>query len=76
MKFTFDTPKTRQPRDDFPQLNDPTGWSSNEAHSSSSAFNFYAKSADVNSSWSSINQVVTGGHPFYVAFVWGSAPPP
>jgi hypothetical protein len=57
-------------------FNDPTGWSSNAAQTSSSAFNLYTKSGSVNSAWSGMNSVTTGGHPFYVAFVWGSAPIP
>jgi UDP-2,3-diacylglucosamine pyrophosphatase LpxH len=57
-------------------FNDPTGFASNEAKSSSSAFNFYTKSGSVNSAWSTMNKVTTGGHPFYVAFVWGNAPLP
>jgi UDP-2,3-diacylglucosamine pyrophosphatase LpxH len=57
-------------------FNDPTGFASNDAKSSSSAFNFYTKSGSVNSAWSAMNQVFTGGHPFYVAFVWGTAPLP
>jgi hypothetical protein len=55
---------------------DPTGWSSNAASCSSSAFNFYTKSGSVNSSWNPINQVETGGHPFFAAFVWGQGSPP
>jgi UDP-2,3-diacylglucosamine pyrophosphatase LpxH len=57
-------------------FNDPTGLASNAAKSSSSAFNFYTKSGSVNSAWGGMNQVFTGGHPFYVAFVWGNAPLP
>jgi UDP-2,3-diacylglucosamine pyrophosphatase LpxH len=57
-------------------FNDPTGFASNEAKSSSSAFNFYTKSGSVNSAWSAMNTVTAGGHPFYVAFVWGNAPLP
>jgi UDP-2,3-diacylglucosamine pyrophosphatase LpxH len=57
-------------------FNDPTGFASNEAKSSSSAFNFYTKSGNIASGWSAINQVFTGGHPFYVAFIWGNAPLP
>jgi hypothetical protein len=57
-------------------FNDPTGFASNDAKSSSSAFNFYTKSGSVNSAWSAMNQVFTAGHPFYVAFVWGTAPLP
>jgi len=57
-------------------VNDPTGWASNEVRSSSSAFNFYTKSGNVNSARSAMNKVVAGGHPFYVAFVWGNAPVP
>lgn len=57
-------------------FNDPTGFASNEAKSSSSAFNFYTKSGNVASRWSAMSQVFTGGHPFYVAFVRGTAPLP
>jgi hypothetical protein len=57
-------------------FSDPTGFGSNGAQVSSSAFNFYTKSGSVNSAWSTMNQVITGGHPFYVAFVWGTAPLP
>jgi hypothetical protein len=57
-------------------FNDPTGFASNEAKSSSSAFSFYTKSGNVSPAWSAINKVITGGHPFFVAFVWGSAPLP
>lgn len=57
-------------------FNDPTGPHPNEAKSSSGDFNFYTKSADVNAPWSAMNKNVTGGHPFYVAFVWGNAPAP
>jgi UDP-2,3-diacylglucosamine pyrophosphatase LpxH len=57
-------------------FNDPTGFASNEAKSSSSAFSFYTKSGNVNSLWSARNVVFMGGHPFYVAFVWGNAPLP
>jgi hypothetical protein len=57
-------------------FNDPTGFSSNQAATSSTAFNFYTKSGSVSSPWSAIHQVVTGGHPFYVTFVWGNAPLP
>jgi len=55
---------------------DPTGWSSNAASSSSGAFNFYTKSGSVTSAWQSMNDVETGGHPFFVVFVWGNAPVP
>lgn len=64
---------TQYVRFDF---NDPTGFSSNAASSSSGDFNFYTKSGDVNSAWSAMNNVITGGHPFYVAFVWGNSPLP
>ena len=57
-------------------FSDPTGFSSNTASSSSGDFGFYTKSGDVNSAWSGLNNVVGGGHPFYVAFVWGNAPLP
>jgi UDP-2,3-diacylglucosamine pyrophosphatase LpxH len=57
-------------------FDDPTGFASNAATSSSGAFNFYTKSGDITSPWSAMNSVVTGGHPFYIAFVWGNAPPP
>jgi hypothetical protein len=57
-------------------FSDPTGFSSNSSSSSSGAFNFYTKSGSVNSAWSAMNSVVGGGHPFYVAFVWGNAPIP
>jgi hypothetical protein len=53
-------------------FSDPTG-SANTASRSSSAFSFYTKSGSVNSLWSARNQVTTGGHPFYVVFVWGNA---
>ena len=67
---------------------DPVGfWESNTAGSWNTAwsitnplamtpFTFYTKSGDVGSAWSAVNDVVTGGHPFYVAFVWGSGSPP
>ncbi len=67
---------------------DPVGfWESNAAGSWNTAwsvtnplamtpFTFYTKSGDVGSAWSAVNDVVTGGHPFYVAFVWGSGSPP
>jgi UDP-2,3-diacylglucosamine pyrophosphatase LpxH len=58
-------------------FSDPTApWSPNQAKSSSGAFNFYTKSGSVNAAWNGMNQVTTGGHPFYVAFVWGNAPLP
>jgi UDP-2,3-diacylglucosamine hydrolase len=50
--------------------------SPNVAKTSSSAFSFYTKSGSVSSNWSARNVVVTGGHPFYVTFVWGNAPAP
>jgi Domain of unknown function (DUF4474) len=57
-------------------FSDPTGFSSNTASNSSRDFNFYTKSGNVNSAWSPPNIVITGGHPFYVAFAWGNAPLP
>jgi len=54
---------------------DPTGFASNAAATSSNAFSLYTKSVDVNGAWGSRNVVQTGGHPFYVAFVWGTGPP-
>jgi UDP-2,3-diacylglucosamine pyrophosphatase LpxH len=56
-------------------FSDPT-IGSNQATTSSGAFSFYTKSGDVSASWSQRNAVFTGGHPFYVTFVWGSAPLP
>jgi len=57
-------------------FSDPTGLASNAASRTSTAFNFYTKSGSVDASWSNLNSVVTGGHPFFVAFVWGQASPP
>jgi UDP-2,3-diacylglucosamine pyrophosphatase LpxH len=54
---------------------DPTT-SANVALSTSTEFGFYTKSGDVNGPWATRNSVVTGGHPFYVAFVWGPGPAP
>jgi hypothetical protein len=54
---------------------DPTG-SSNTASSTSNAFSLYTKSSDVNHQWGGRGSVVGGGHPFFVAFVWGSGPAP
>jgi hypothetical protein len=51
-------------------------WQSNQAASSSTDFNLYAKSGDVASQWHTLNDVPGGGHPLYVAFVWGAAPLP
>ena len=31
-------------------------------------------SDSVTSTWSTRSVVITAGHPFYVAFVWGNAP--
>ena len=56
-------------------FSDPTV-GSNEATTSSNAFSFYTKSGPVSSPWGQRNAVFTGGHPFYVTFVWGSAPLP
>jgi hypothetical protein len=58
------------------RFNDPTGLSSNTASSSSGAFNLYAKSGNVASNWNGLNSVPGGGHPLYVAFVWGTSTPP
>lgn len=55
---------------------DPTGAASNAAATTSSEFSLYTKSADVNHAWGSRNSVAGLGHPFYVAFVWGTGPPP
>jgi hypothetical protein len=55
---------------------DPTGVASNDARTSSSAFTFFTRSGHVDGPWSTRNRVVTGGHPFYVAYVWGYAPLP
>jgi UDP-2,3-diacylglucosamine pyrophosphatase LpxH len=57
-------------------FNDPTGLASNEARSSTGAFTFFTKSGNVNSAWNPRNVVVTGGHPFFVVFVWDSTPLP
>jgi UDP-2,3-diacylglucosamine hydrolase len=58
-------------------FNDPFyAWDSNAAKTSSGAFGFFTKSGSVTSGWSSRNVVKTGGHPFYVTFVWGNAPLP
>jgi UDP-2,3-diacylglucosamine pyrophosphatase LpxH len=57
-------------------FNDPTGFASNTASSSSGAFNLYAKSGNIASTWNSLNSVPGGGHPLYVVFVWGVPPPP
>jgi len=58
-------------------FNDPFYFvDSNVAKTSSSAFSYYTKSGSATSPWSARNVVVTGGHPFYVAFVWGNAPVP
>jgi hypothetical protein len=53
----------------------PTGWDPNVA-ATSAPFNFYTKSGSVNSAWSGINQIITGGHPLFVAFVYGNTPAP
>jgi UDP-2,3-diacylglucosamine pyrophosphatase LpxH len=53
----------------------PTGFASNVA-STSAPFNFYTKSGNVNSHWSGIDQIITGGHPLFVAFVYGNTPAP
>ena len=55
---------------------DPTGLGHNAAVSISTAFSFYTKSGNVNAPWGRRNFVFTGGHPFFVAFVWGQGPPP
>jgi UDP-2,3-diacylglucosamine pyrophosphatase LpxH len=57
-------------------FSDPFGAAPNTASVSSTAFTFYAKSANIAFPWSSPNMVPSGGHPLYVAFVWGAAPPP
>ena len=42
-----------------------------------SPFNFYTQSGTTPSSnWGSMNRVQEGGHPLYVAFVWGTVQPP
>lgn len=51
----------------------PTGAASNAA-SVSAPFSFYTKSGD--STWSGINQIIPGGHPLFVGFVYGNAPAP
>jgi hypothetical protein len=53
----------------------PTGWASNIA-ATSAPFHFYTKSGSVSSGWSQINQIITGGHPLFVAFVCGNTPAP
>ncbi len=53
----------------------PTGLASNVA-TASAPFNFYTKSGNIDSGWSRINQIITGGHPLFVAFVYGNAPAP
>jgi hypothetical protein len=50
-------------------------WDPNVA-ATSAPFNFYTKSGSINSGWSRINQIITGGHPLFVAFVYGNAPAP
>jgi hypothetical protein len=55
---------------------DPTGTAPNAALSTSNAFSLYTKSGNVNGAWGDRNWVVTGGHPFFVAFVWGTGPAP
>ena len=55
---------------------DPTGFANNSAVSISTSFGFYTKSGNVNAPWGGRNFVFTGGHPFFVAFVWGQGPPP
>jgi hypothetical protein len=58
-------------------FSDPfSAFSPNAASASSSAFTFYTKSGSATATWSDRNVVVTGGHPFYAAFVWGNAPAP
>lgn len=49
-------------------------WEANVA-STSAPFNFYTKSDNVTSAWSGINQIITGGHPLFVAFVYGNTSP-
>jgi UDP-2,3-diacylglucosamine pyrophosphatase LpxH len=53
----------------------PTGFAANVAKSEA-PFNFYTKSGSIDSGWSGINQTIAGGHPLYVAFVYGNAPAP
>jgi hypothetical protein len=58
-------------------FSDPSSaFSPNVAEASSSAFGFYTKSGSVTSTWSAQNVVITGGHPFYAAYIWGNAPAP
>jgi hypothetical protein len=53
----------------------PTGTASNAA-SVSAPFSFYTKSGSASSAWSGMNQVISGGHPLFVGFVYGNAPAP
>ena len=55
---------------------DPTWPGDNAAHTSSGSFTFFTKSGNVNAAWGNRGFVFTGGHPFFVAFVWGQAPAP
>lgn len=57
-------------------FSDPTGFASNAASSGSSQFSLYTKSGNANGEWGSRNSVVTSGHPFFVAFVWGTGGAP
>jgi hypothetical protein len=58
-------------------FSDPfSAFSSNVATTSSSAFSLFTKSGSATAPWSARNVVVTGGHPFYAAFVWGNGPAP
>jgi len=53
----------------------PTGFSNNYAHCDQPAFAIYAKSGD-KSRWGGPGAVPGGGHPLYVAYVWGPGPAP
>jgi Domain of unknown function (DUF4474) len=53
----------------------PTGSASNVA-TASAPFSFYTKSGSIDSGWSGMNQIIPGGHPLFVAFVYGNAPVP
>lgn len=53
----------------------PTGLNDNYASCDQPVFGIYAKSG-ANSSWGQQGHVPGGGHPLYVAYVWGPGPPP
>jgi UDP-2,3-diacylglucosamine pyrophosphatase LpxH len=54
----------------------PFPWWAPNVAAASAPFDFYTKSGSVNSGWSGINQIITGGHPLFVAFVYGNTPAP